>query len=115
MQGSSFVPLIKEPNREWKTAAFSQFHRRPNHAADGNRYMGYSINTKSYHYIEWYEWNHTTGTRGDFKNAELYDRVNDPYETVNIADETAQNEIVKQLSKQLAAGWKNAKPNLNKS
>ncbi|MBP1839924.1 sulfatase [Formosa algae] len=110
MQGTSFVPLIKDPNREWKTAAFSQFHRRPRHTADGSRNMGYSINTKSYHYIEWYDWDNTTGTRGAFKNAELYDRINDPYETVNIADEATQSALVKQLSAQLAEGWKKAKP-----
>ena len=43
MQGTSFVPLMKNPNRKWKNAAFSQFHRRPRVSADGKRYMGYSL------------------------------------------------------------------------
>lgn len=111
MQGTSFVPLVKDPNRTWKNAAFSQFHRRPRHAADGNRYMGYSINTKEYHYIEWYTWDPKTGTRGELKSTELFDRENDPHETVNIARKPALHEVVKGLSEQLAGGWQQAQPN----
>ncbi|MCK0132575.1 sulfatase [Flavobacteriaceae bacterium F08102] len=110
LQGSSFVPLVKNPKRKWKEAAFSQFHRRPKHAADGKRYMGYSMNTHKYHYIEWYTWDPKTGTRGEFNHSELYDRENDPYETINIAAEQSLNNVVKELSEQLAAGWRNAKP-----
>ncbi|QWX83018.1 sulfatase [Cellulophaga sp. HaHaR_3_176] len=110
MQGTSFVPLIKNPKRPWKDAAFSQFHRRPKHAADGKRYMGYSLNTKKYHYIEWYSWDNTTGTRGELKNLELFDRENDPNETVNIAAQKSLSKTIKALSEKLASGWKNAKP-----
>lgn len=110
MQGSSFVPLIKNPKRRWKNAAFSQFHRRPRHSADGKRYMGYSINTKKYHYIEWYSWNHKTGIRGELKSIELFDSKNDPNETVNIAAEQQFRHVVKDLSKQLAGGWQKASP-----
>ena len=110
MQGTSFVPLIKDPKREWKDAAFSQFHRRPRHSADGNRYMGYSINTKKYHYIEWYTWDPKTGTRGELKNIELFDREDDPNEKTNIAGQEALNQVIAGLSKKLADGWKKAKP-----
>ena len=110
MQGNSFVPLIKDPNRSWKKAAFSQFHRRPQHSADGKRYMGYSINTKEYHYIEWYTWDPESGTRGEMTDSELYDRENDPNETVNIAADPGYDNTVKALSKQLAEGWKKATP-----
>lgn len=111
MQGTSFVPLIEEPKRPWKSAAFSQFHRRPKSSADGNRYMGYSINTKKHHYIEWYTWDPKTGTRGTLKSTELFDRENDPYETVNISEEQNLSKIVENLSKQLANGWEKAIPN----
>ncbi|MBT28893.1 MAG: iduronate sulfatase [Thalassobius sp.] len=110
MQGASFVPLLENPDLNWKKAAFSQFHRRPNVSADGKRYMGYSINTEEFHYIEWYRWDHKTGTRGEYTTAELYDRENDPYETVNIAENEAYKEVVEDLSKQLANGWKKALP-----
>ena len=112
MQGTSFVPLIKDPDRKWKSAAFSQFHRRPKVSADGKRYMGYSINTKEHHYIEWYTWNHKTGIKGDFVDRELYDRVNDPHEKTNIARNPSSQNTVEKLSAQLAKGWKNARPTM---
>lgn len=108
MQGTSFVPLIEDPNRKWKAAAFSQFHRRPKVSADGKRYMGYSITTKQYHYIEWYTWNPKIGTRGDFVDRELYDRIKDPNETLNIEKESSLNKTIEELSAQLADGWKKA-------
>ncbi|MCI4669202.1 MAG: sulfatase [Bacteroidia bacterium] len=110
MQGRSMVPLMDKPDKKWKSAAFSQFHRRPKVSADGKRYMGYSINTSTYHYIEWYAWNHKTGTRGAFTGAELYDRLADPNETVNIASSKETRVIEKQLSQQLSKGWKSALP-----
>ncbi len=108
MQGRSLVPLMNDPNQPWKRAAFSQFHRRPKVSADGKRYMGYSMNTKEYHYIEWYSWNHKTGTRGELKNIELYDRANDPFEKANIADDPDMSSIKEELAAQLAGGWKEA-------
>ena len=110
MQGTSFVPVLENPDRAWKQAAFSQFHRRPKVSADGGRYMGYSINTPKYHYIEWYTWNHKTKKRGEYVSAELYDRKEDPNETLNITDLETSKEIVKALSTQLEGGWKQAVP-----
>ncbi len=110
MQGQSFVPLLNDPDRPWKKAAFSQFHRRPKVAADGGRYMGYSINTEEYHYIEWYTWDHLSGTRGNYIAAELYDRTNDPDETVNLAENEGKQELIESLSRQLAEGWRKAIP-----
>jgi iduronate 2-sulfatase len=85
LQGDSFVPLLSEPEQPWKKAAFSQFHRRPRVSADGKRYMGYSVNTADYHYIAWYGWDHKNGAAGDFVSAELYDRMEDATETLNLA------------------------------
>ena len=110
VQGKSLVPLIKNPERDWKRAAFSQFHRRPKVSADGQRYMGYSINTSNYHYIEWYAWNHTTGLKGELKNVELYDRMNDPHEQINISSNPDLAEVTSELSNQLADGWQAALP-----
>lgn len=110
MEGTSFVPLLENPELPWKKAAFSQFHRRPGVAADGGRYMGYSINTTEHHYIEWYTWDHQTGTRGELVRAELYDRINDPYEKENIADRKGYGRLIDSLAGQLAAGWEKALP-----
>jgi len=111
MQGVSLTPLFDNPNHELKNAAFSQFHRRPKVSADGKRYMGYSMNTDKYHYIEWYKWNHKTGQKGDLTNVEMYDRINDPFEKTNIAKNPQLAEIQHILSSQLAKGWKNAMSN----
>lgn len=114
LQGTSFVPLIENPDREWKKAAFSQFHRRPKVTPDGKRYMGYSIKTKDYHYIEWYYWNDETKEREDYVTCELYDSQSDPDENINIAHREENNKIIKRLSKQLLDGWRNARPDNSK-
>ncbi len=110
LQGSSFVPLMKEPERPWKKAAFSQFHRRPKVTPDGKRYMGYSIRTKAFHYVEWYYWDAEKGERGEFVTTELYDIRTDPEENVNVAVEESYRNVTSQLSEQLAAGWRKALP-----
>lgn len=110
LQGTSFVPLLEDPDRSWKSAAFSQFHRRPRVSADGKRYMGYSINTGQFHYIEWYTWDAETGTRGDLTDRELYHSLKDPYETVNVAASEEYQTVIQNLSKQLLAGWREAMP-----
>lgn len=114
LQGTSFVPLIENPELTWKSAAFSQFHRRPKVSADGKRYMGYSMNTEKYHYIEWYAWDNISGTKGEFKDVELYDRKNDPFEKENLAKLPKFNDVKKVLSNQLAEGWRKALPNSKK-
>lgn len=106
LQGRSFVPLITNPNQPWKSAVFSQFHRRPKVSADGKRYMGYSMNTSEYHYIEWYGWDPQSGAKQEFKQAELYDRKNDPHETKNLTENKEFNKLCNRLSNQLKEGWR---------
>ena len=72
--------------------------------------MGYSMNTKDYHYIEWYKWDHLKGEKLDFVESELYDRQKDPFETVNLTANNDLRRIVKELSTELAQGWKQAMP-----
>jgi len=110
LQGTSMVPLLNDPDREWKNAIFSQFHRRPRITPDGNRYMGYGMRTEKYHYIEWYYWDNENKVPLDYIACELYDHENDPDENRNIADDAVNKEIVKLLSKQLKDGWRQAKP-----
>jgi iduronate 2-sulfatase len=110
LQGTSFVPLIENPEREWKTAAFSQFHRRPKVTPDGGRYMGYSIKSKDFHYVEWYNWDNVKGERGDYVTSELFNSKTDPDENTNIAEREENKEIIEKLSKRLSEGWKAAIP-----
>ena len=110
LQGTSMVPLLNDPDREWKSAIFSQFHRRPRITPDGNRYMGYGMRTERYHYIEWYYWDNENKTPLDYVTCELYDHEEDPDENRNIANGPGNKEIVKQLSQQLKDGWRHARP-----
>ena len=77
MEGTSFKALLSDAGRPWKTAAFSQFHRSPRVTPDKKRYMGHSMVTDNFHYVEWRTWNHITGVSGDLQAVELYDRRKD--------------------------------------
>ena len=92
LEGISMIPVIEQPTRSWKTAAFSQ-------KGSG---VGNTIRTEQYRYTEWGE----NGSRG----VELYDYDNDPDETVNIANLPENAELVARLSERLHAGWKGALP-----
>ena len=90
LEGISMIPVIEQPTRPWKTAAFSQLQGKN------------SIRTERYRYTEW----GNNGSRG----VELYDYDADPDETVNIADLPENAELVTHLSEQLHAGWQAALP-----
>ncbi len=110
LEGTSFKRLLRNPDREWKSAAFSQFHRNPRVTPDGKRYMGYSMITPQYHYIEWRYWDPVGNIAGDLAAVELYDRESDADENTNVADFKENSEIVERLSRQLHQGWRAAAP-----
>ncbi|WP_170226983.1 sulfatase [Luteibaculum oceani] len=109
-QGISMQPLFENPNREWKSAVFSQFRRRPRISYDGKEYMGYAMQTERYRYIEWYTWDNENKIRGELKARELYDHFQDPDENINRAEEDENKALVESLSKKLAQGWRAAVP-----
>ena len=94
LEGLSLMPVIEQPTRPWKTAAFSQ--------RGGS---GWSIRTTQYRYTEW-------GRNGK-GGRELYDYDADPDETVNIVDLPENAELVSHLSERLHAEWKAALPEAN--
>ncbi|MCX6633882.1 MAG: sulfatase [Acidobacteria bacterium] len=103
LEGLSMAPLLAEPARRWKKAAFSQFPRpfAPKRAGDG---MGYTVRTERYRYTEW-------RMPGQTQNAvELYDHEKDPFETVNVADRPENRTLLAQLQKTLQDGWRAALP-----
>jgi arylsulfatase A-like enzyme len=110
MEGSSFKPLMATPDQPWKSAVFSQFHRAPKITPDKGRYMGLSMVTDRYHYVEWRTWDHLKGVAGELKAVELYDHENDPDENTNVSGEPEHEALLKELSSQLEGGWKKAKP-----
>jgi arylsulfatase A-like enzyme len=113
MEGTSFKPLLMNPDLPWKSAAFSLFHRNPRVTPDGKRYMGYSMVTPNYHFIQWRHWDHEAEVAGDVVAVELYDRANDPDENTNVAEFHGNQQIVQQLSRQLERGWRAAIPARN--
>ena len=98
VEGTSFAPLLRNPDRPWKRAAFSQYR----HGA----YMGRSIRTDRYRLTQWRHVNapHREG------GLELYDHESDPRENVNLAHDPDHADIVRRLVRQLAEGWRAALP-----
>jgi len=83
LQGKSFVPLMKEPNRPWKKAVFSRY------------YNGDSVKTDRYRYTEWRK------KDGQVYARMLYDHSVDLVENVNISERPENKELVEKLSEML--------------
>jgi iduronate 2-sulfatase len=81
LEGSSLVPLLADPARSVKAAAFTQ-HPRPAYfdrtATGVPDAMGYSVRTAQGRYTEWRGW-----TSGELLGAEYYDHTQDPDEMFN--------------------------------
>jgi arylsulfatase A-like enzyme len=92
LEGLSFKPLLDEPGKPWKQAAFSQYPRQRN--------MGHSMRTDRYRLTLWQDPN------GKTLASELYDHQADAGENINLAGRPEHAGLVKQLSDQLKKGWK---------
>ena len=97
VQGTSFVPIMKDPGRPWKNGAFSQYL--------AGSLMGYSVRTKKYRYTEWIHQD-----THEIEASELYDYQQDPHEKINLSVLESHEYLVKELSDQLRAGWESALP-----
>ena len=100
LEGKSLAPLLENPDKPLKSAAFSQYPRRD------DKVMGYSIRTPRFRYTEWQE-NWQSGEPKVIAR-ELYDHEKDPRETINVVEDPKHADAVKQLARQLKAGWKHA-------
>ncbi|MDF1812152.1 MAG: sulfatase [Verrucomicrobiales bacterium] len=103
-EGDSLLPLMNEPGRIWKSAAFSQY---PRVLKAHGRIMGTSMRTDRWRFTEWLSDN------GKFRQVELYDLENDPEGNVNLARDPDYSDFIPALTKQLHAGWKAARPRIN--
>ena len=112
LQGTSLVPLLENPDLEWKSAAFSQFllGRFGRTKTVKGEQMGYTIRTDQYRYVEWYNWNKEEKKADILLCRELFDHMADPQENINIADDPEYMDLVASLSIQLKKGWRYAKP-----
>ena len=93
LEGDSFVPLLENPRRPWKKAAFTVVQR-------GRGLLGRSARTERYRYTEW----------GGEDVAELYDHETDPHEWRNLAKDPKQARALAQMRGILHAGWQAARP-----
>ncbi|MFM8532692.1 MAG: sulfatase [Acidimicrobiia bacterium] len=102
LEGTSFVPLLDDPDRAWKTAAFSQYPR----TNEGQRLMGYSMRTDRYRFTAWVD----RADHSKVVDLELYDHRGDPLENTNIAGQPENGQLIADLTVQLRRGWRGALP-----
>ena len=105
LEGLSFKPLLDNPQRPWKQAAFSQYPRASGKSGAG-ALMGYSMRTERYRFTVWVG-------RDDHSKVdaiELYDHQIDPQENINVAKLPANAALVGQLMAQWRQGWQGALP-----
>src|SRR5215471_17285061 len=78
LEGTSFVPLLDDPNRAWKRGAFSTMGRgkERTEAAKDIDFLGHSVRTDRWRYTEW---------DGGKQGVELYDESKDPLELHKLA------------------------------
>ena len=97
MEGTSFRPVLEDPDVPWKSAIFSEAQRNGAH--------GRSVRTARYRYTEW------TPLEGDASpEFELYDLANDPKEYENLAGDPEHRPTMDGLAAVLKNGWKAALP-----
>jgi arylsulfatase A-like enzyme len=101
LEGTSLKPLVENPKRPWKNAAFSQYPR-------GKKLMGYSMRTDRYRFTVWVG----REDHSHVDSIELYDHQTDPQENQNIAKAPGNAKLVEQLMRQWRAGWKGARQGL---
>ena len=129
VEGSSFSPLLKNPDLSWKKGAFSQYARPQfagltqipdeppfNPANHGEDVMGYTVRVDKYRYTEWVKFNRDTA-EPDWSNVwgvELYNHTEPvkffDQENANIAKQPGMDSVVQELSQLLHAGWRAALP-----
>lgn len=90
LEGTSFAPLLRDPNQAWKKGAFTVVQR--------GKMLGRTVVTERYRYTEWGE------------GAELYDHQADPRELTNLAVSESHRQTLADMRKLLAGGWQGARP-----
>jgi arylsulfatase A-like enzyme len=130
VEGDSAAPLLSDPAREWKNAAFSQYARCDKDEATGVykrcsgdpmesiQAMGYSARTQDWRYTEWFAFDNAT-SKADMSvtlAVELYDHAADEgddmdaYDQVNVGGDPENAAVVKQLAQVVRDGWAKHRP-----
>ena len=106
-EGTSMMPLIKNPTRAWTNASYSQYPRK----GSPPKIMGYSMRLVEVRFTAWVDFdgirNETAWTM-DQKDCgfELYNLTADPLENHNLAYHDGMQQKVKMHFEQLKAGWR---------
>lgn len=85
-EGTSLMPLLKDPDAEWTELAYSQYPR-------WGGVIGYSVKSKEGRYTEWIK-----KSSGEVVAREYYDHRIDPNENKNVVDVRAYKVEIEQLS-----------------
>ena len=96
LEGTSLLPVAHAPQRSWKKGIFSRIEDAETLRTEQFRFTRYARAT-------------TQGDVGHLPNTgacELFDLQADPRENVNVAKRPEYLEVVREMERQLAAGWK---------
>jgi len=92
LEGQSLAPLLDNPARPWKKAAFTQLKYE--------NITGRAVRTNRYRYIRW---------EGAGGGEELYDHSKDPHEFTNLATRQEGRDALADHRRILDAGWRAAR------
>ena len=81
LEGNSLVPLLKDPEMEWDKPVLSTWY-----------YKNHAVRSENYRYIHYRD-----------GSEELYDHVSDPGEHINLAGNSAYDDIIAEHKKSLPA------------
>ncbi|WP_257669265.1 sulfatase [Parapedobacter tibetensis] len=98
--GASLAPLLADPDRRWKSVAFSQFPR-PWMYKDTPDVMGYSVRSPDFRYTEWRNMNDAS-----VMATELYSYDGEGIETENLAGRTEYKKALRKMRTMLRKGQK---------
>ena len=91
MQGESLIPLFKGETKNFREAVYYHYYEYPSvHMVKRH----YAIVTEDYKLVHFYY---------DVDEWELYDRKKDEFELLNVYEDPAYAEVVKDLKEDLAA------------
>jgi uncharacterized sulfatase len=93
LEGQSLVPVLVNPERAWKRAAFTQIQFE-------NRITGRSLRADRYRYTTW---------EGEGGGEELYDHRADPNEFTNLAAKPEARAALESMRKLMQGGWRAAR------
>jgi iduronate 2-sulfatase len=95
LEGKSTRPLIENPSRPGRPAAFCQFPR----VYEGRALMGYAIRTNSHRLVQGFD----REDHAQIVATELYDHASDPHGNQNIAGRPENEAVVETLAARLRA------------